>query len=118
MDLHQRQPPRIGEHTNGGIRTVARDDLTEKQTQILKHTLGADSRYPKHQWGFRNHFFTGANTADYPILLELENLGFMARRDQPPFTDKKDFLFYATKAGCELVGLTKKRIKKMFRKCK
>ena len=47
--------------------------ITEKQKQLLQHMLGADSRYLKKQWGFRNHYCAGDNP-QCPDRLELEKM--------------------------------------------
>ena len=47
--------------------------IPEKQKSLLRHMLGADSRYLKKHWGFRNHYCAGDNKT-CPDRLELEKM--------------------------------------------
>jgi len=75
--------------------------VNEKQKQILQHMLGADSRYLKKQWGFRNHYCAGDNK-DCSDRLELEKMqrdGLVKSGDRIGSTT-----FWATKKGAESIG--------------
>ncbi len=79
--------------------------MTEKQLQIIGHTLGInvyhaklsknkkDKKLPKEF--YRNYFCADSERhSDYPILVELENLGFMER-----WLKDKMLFFGATDSG-------------------
>lgn len=71
--------------------------------EILRHTLGLDYQSKP----FRNRYITGVNCDSYPVLLEMEKAGLVARARTPMFCHKDDLLFYATDRGFEFVGATK-----------
>jgi hypothetical protein len=74
--------------------------LTDSQNQKLQHMLGADSRYKKKQWGFRNHFCATVGTPDDIELIEMEKNGLVKSGNRI-----EDRVFYfATKAGAKAVG--------------
>ena len=74
--------------------------ITVKQKQLLQHMLGADERYKKKQWGFRNHFCTGgAETSDHKELLVMEELGLVKSGNK-----LGSCVFWATKKGALAVG--------------
>ena len=79
------------------------EEINEKQKNLLQHTLGADSRYKKKQWGFRNHFCSGGEGD--PNIQELENLeraGMLTSGDR--FGSKT---FWATEKGALAIGFKK-----------
>lgn len=71
--------------------------------EILRHTLGLDYQAKP----FRNRYITGVNCDSYPVLLEMEKAGLVARARTPMFLHKDDVIFYATDKGFEFVGATK-----------
>lgn len=73
--------------------------VTEKQKILLQHMLGADSRYRKKQWGFRNHFCASEGHADFPELQEMEKLELVKSR-----IHGESIYFYATKKGALEIG--------------
>lgn len=82
---------------------VTSDDLLN-----LMHMTGADSRYPKKQWGFRNHFAASVGGEDHSSMIRLEAAGFVT-----PGKAGKDLAFYhATEAGCMAIGMSKAAIKR------
>ncbi len=71
---------------------------TQRQTEILRHTLGADSRSP----GYRNHYAAEPNGDNYADILALVEMGLMKRgRDIPGGL----IYFHVTEAGQELIGV-------------
>lgn len=84
-------------------------EITAKQKQLLQHMLGADSRYMKKQWGFRNHFCAVDNKSD-PDRLELENL------EKAGLVKSGDRLgsktFWATKEGALAIGFKPYQLRK------
>ena len=66
--------------------------------------LGADSRYKKNQWGFRNRFCAGGD--DVFSMKRLESLGFVKEIRSSMFDD----FYIATEAGCKHLGFNKKQI--------
>jgi len=79
-------------------------ELQEADTKNLQHMLGADSRYTKKQWGFRNHFSAGGD--DVLSMKRLEKEGFV-REIKSSLCDD---LYVATEAGCKQIGFNKKQI--------
>ena len=75
-------------------------ELTSKQKELLQHTLGADSRYKKKDWGFRNHFCAG-DEGD-PDRVELEKMEKAGLVTSGMKFDYKTF--WATKEGAIAIG--------------
>lgn len=90
------------------MNNITQQTLTPEQIQILQHTLGADSRYKKSQWGFRNQYCTR------PDDIELNKLVDMGLMNKGPASKLLggDCYFWATEAGCKAIGFTKKQIAK------
>ena len=91
-------------------------NLSKKQKEILQHMLGADSRYKKKQWGFRNHFVASCSGDDYKTLLELESLGYIKTnsRVKEPLIHNTQICFNATIEGCKALGFKDYQIKNTF----
>lgn len=83
--------------------------LSDEQEQILRHTLGADSRYKKSQWGFRNHFCAGMHSPQHEILRNLEASGYMVSGR----VDGNNVFYHATELACKALGFSAKRIKEL-----
>lgn len=73
--------------------------ITEKQKELLQHMLGADERYKKKQWGFRNHFCAEPDGKDCAELEKLEGMGLV----RSGFRDNYK-VFWATKDGAVRIG--------------
>lgn len=75
---------------------------------LLKHMLGADSRYKKKDWGFRNHFCASEGHSDLKHLIDMERFGLVE-------SGKKfgSINFYATKAGAVSIGFKPYQIAKL-----
>lgn len=81
--------------------------ITEKQKELLKHMLGADERYLKKQWGYRNHFCAGdENDRDRIELEKLENLGMVISYQKFGYKT-----FSATKQGAIEIGFKPYQLK-------
>ena len=83
--------------------------ITEKQKQILQHMLGADSRYLKKDWGFRNRFCAAENKDDQDRL-ELEKMQLDGLVKSCDRIGSKTF--WATKKGAESIGFKAYQIRK------
>jgi len=83
--------------------------ITEKQKELLQHMLGADSRYKKNQWGYRNHYCAGDNPQD-PDRLELEKMETEGLVKSGERLGNKTF--WATKAGAIEIGFKPYQIRK------
>ena len=82
-------------------------DLSEKQIEIIGHSLGvnvyhakkskkkADKRLPKDF--FRNRFCAGEAHNELPILISLEQIGFMKIGGK--INEGRDSLWYVTESG-------------------
>jgi hypothetical protein len=76
-------------------------ELTQKQIDIIKHTVGLD-RTPKQPKGFyRNRFSASVNHTDYPLLKSLVELGLM-EHSKPQEMFGGDMMFYLTIDGLRL----------------
>jgi hypothetical protein len=77
--------------------------LTDRQRDLLRHTLGADNRRP----GWRNWFATEQEGEDWRTIQELVAAGLMKRgRDIPTGQLYYAMVYYhATAAGQEAVGI-------------
>lgn len=84
-------------------------EITQKQRELLQHMLGADSRYMKKQWGFRNHYCASDNP-NCPDRLELEN---MERAGLVKSGERLSYkTFWATEAGAVAIGFKPYQLKK------
>ena len=81
--------------------------ITEKQKELLQHTLGADGRYMKKQWGFRNHFCSTEGNKDHDELLEMEKLGLVTIGA----FGFHCITFFATKQGAIEIGFKKYQLR-------
>ena len=72
----------------------------------LRHMAGADQRYSRAMWGFRNHFCAGGE--DMMSMLRMERLGLVIRGKK--MQDLQ--FFHATEAGLKLIGFDSKQIEK------
>ena len=82
--------------------------VTTKQKKLLQHMLGADSRYLKKQWGFRNHFCAGEKGD--PDRIELDKMeidGLVKSEERINFRT-----FWATKKGAEAIGFKPYQLRK------
>ena len=75
--------------------------ITEKQKNILRHMLGADSRYLKKQWGFRNHYCAGDNK-ECPNRLALDEMEINGLVKSGERMGNKTY--WATREGAIAVG--------------
>ena len=75
--------------------------LNEKQEQLLRHMLGADERYAKKKWGFRNYYCASDNpNCKSRIELEkMETLGLVTSGELMGYKT-----FWATKEGAVAIG--------------
>ena len=77
--------------------------ITKKQEELLRHMLGADSRYMKKQWGFRNHYCAGDEGCSDRVELEkLEKDGLVTSGQRFGYKT-----FWATKEGAIAIGFKK-----------
>lgn len=84
--------------------------LTKRQLEILKHSVGFDSRQP----GFRNHFCAAiGNDEDYETCRELERMGLMEAGMKINGGTCQYFL--VNRAGGEAIGLSKAAMKRLMK---
>lgn len=81
--------------------------ITDKQRQLLQHMLGADSRYRKKQWGFRNHFCASIGSPDDDILIELNQSDLVS----PGIKTETLVFYHATQLGAEAIGFKRYQLK-------
>ena len=74
-------------------------NITDKQKQLLQHMLGADERYLKKEWGFRNRFVSSEGNKDHAELLEMEKMGLVKSCNMLGY-----IIFFATKQGALEIG--------------
>lgn len=84
-------------------------NISEKQKELLKHTLGADERYMKKQWGYRNYFCAGDNkeSKDRLELEKMEEMGLVKSGERLGHKT-----FWATKAGALAIGFKPYQLRK------
>jgi hypothetical protein len=80
-------------------------ELQPQDTENLKHMLGADSRYMKKDWGFRNRFSAGGD--DITSMERLEKNELVRKIAHTLYGDH---LYVATEKGCKHLGFNKKQI--------
>lgn len=83
------------------------ETITNEEREVLTHMLGADSRYKKRQWGFRNHFVASPGHHDFKALESLEAKELVKRG-----TILKSTVFWATKAGAIAIGFKAYQLRK------
>lgn len=88
---------------------VLNDDtgITLKERELLQHMLGADSRYMKKQWGFRNYFCASEGHSDLPYLKEMEEKGLVKLRRR-----LGNEIYFATKKGALAIGFKPYQLRK------
>lgn len=86
---------------------VATYELTSIHKTLLQHMLGADSRYKKNQWGFRNHFCSSKDTADDINLREMVELGLAELGCE----GEMGIFYHATKLGAITIGFKKYQLR-------
>lgn len=84
--------------------------ITVVDMDNLRHMLGADSRYKKSQWGFRNHYCSSLSGNDYESMIRMEKQGLVKRGIQ----QENSIFFHAKEEGCKAIGFNSRQIKKTF----
>lgn len=77
--------------------------LTNEDMDNLRHMLGADDRYGRSSWGFRNYFAAEPNTEDDHSMQRLLAAGYVKTSG----TRHSLIYYHATPEGCEALGFTK-----------
>jgi len=77
-------------------------EVTEEMKHLLKHMLGADSRYLKRQWGFRNHYCTTEGSTSDPIMRKMVALKLAIRSKRELFGGQR--VYHATRLGAIAIG--------------
>lgn len=85
------------------------DEITDYDLNNIRHMTGSDDRYPKKQWGFRNHFCPGGKDID--SMERLERAGYVKRGRKYNETN----VFHATRKGCEVIGMKAYQIRNTFK---
>ncbi|MCK5505515.1 MAG: hypothetical protein KAJ10_10150 [Thermodesulfovibrionia bacterium] len=85
---------------------ILKFNITEYDLNNIRHMTGSQSRYPRKQWGFRNHFCAGKNGQDFKSMQKLLSAGYVSQGIE----QETSIFFHATKEGCEAVGMNKKQI--------
>lgn len=73
--------------------------MNHRYIKLLQHALGADSRYNKKQWGFRNRFCADSRHEDYDDLVKMVDAGLMVKHKA-----LGNLYFSATTAGAVAIG--------------
>ena len=87
--------------------------MDEKQIQMLKHMLGADSRYKKYQWGFRNHYCSSIGDTDHEVLEAMVISGLVERGVRGGTAGNEMQFYHATKQGAIAAGFKKYQMKQL-----
>lgn len=80
--------------------------ITDQDIANLKHMLGADFRYKKSQWGFRNHYCSGKHGDAYNSMQRLLKAGYVIEG----INQETNIFYHATEEGCKAIGFNKKQI--------
>lgn len=83
-------------------------ELTPRQAEILKHSVGFDSKKP----GYRNYFCANIGSDDHATCLELERKGLMEAGMR--INGGKDQYYLVNRAGGEAVWLGKAAMKRLM----
>lgn len=75
--------------------------LSKEKIRLLQHTLGADSRTLKKNWGYRNRFLTGKGSSDYEAIEGLVADKYMGSYK---VSLSPDNVYYATEKGMIAIG--------------
>ena len=73
----------------------------------IRHMTGAQARYKKIQWGFRNHFCAGKNGDDFESMQRLLCAGYVVEGIE----QEHSIFFHATEKGCKAIGMKPAQIK-------
>lgn len=84
-------------------------EITEKQKELLQHMLGADNRYMKKDWGFRNHYCS-SDDKNCPSRIELEKLEKLGLVKSGDRLGSKTF--WATTEGALAIGFKPYQLRK------
>lgn len=88
-------------------------DEEKKEEELLRHILGADNRYSKRNWGFRNRFCTHANDPDFTELQKMERKNLVKSYNKPADSIFPTMVvFSATKKGALEIGFKSYQLKK------
>lgn len=78
--------------------------------ELLQHMLGADERYKKKQWGFRNHYCSVGHGEEHSMLLDMEKKGLVYRGRK---VDEGYQFFRATTEGAKAIGFKPYQLRKL-----
>jgi len=74
---------------------------TQRETELLRHTLGIGENTRRSNWGYRNYYAPSEDSI--PTLKEMQQAGFV----RPGFEYRNGLCYYhATALGCSVVGMT------------
>lgn len=90
------------EHYGPSIRRYVA--LLPEDMDNLRHMLGAEERYKKRDWGFRNRY----NSHEGDESMERLIANYLVVRGET-INDGKSVMYYATFAGCLRAGLSPKK---------
>tara|TARA_R110000737_G_scaffold328612_1_gene343369 strand:- start:484 stop:765 length:282 start_codon:yes stop_codon:yes gene_type:complete len=88
-------------------------ELTDSNIHKLQHMLGADSRYKKRQWGFRNNYMAGG--LDFKEMDKMVDDGYLSAgriRTRPEDLYKCRY-YFATIKGAKAIGFKKYQLNKL-----
>lgn len=82
--------------------------LSSRQTEVLQHAVGFDSRKP----GYRNHFCANIGSDDHATCLILEGAGLMEAGLR--INGGRDQYFLVTRKGGEAIGLDEASVERLM----
>lgn len=84
-------------------------EINDEQKRLLQHMLGADDRYLKKEWGFRNHFCAApSDTKTIAEFDDLEQKGMVTSGMRDNYK-----VYWATKKGAIAIGFKPYQLKKV-----
>lgn len=84
---------------------------TAVQIKDMRHMLGMTGSARKGEWGYRNHY--AASHGDAKVLASMAQLVEMGLVEEGAATLTLQY-FHCTRKGCEVAGLSKAGIKRVF----
>lgn len=87
-------------------------NLSDKELEILKHSLGLKSNHVKKYYGYRNRFC--GNASSDKAIASLVEKGLLIG-EKPQANLGGSTMYKVTRKGCELLGMDEEQIRNVLR---
>ena len=88
------------------------EPLPDDWAKTLRHMLGVGDHIAKRSWGYRNRFCAAVGGDDQKKLQAMQRAGLVVSGAR--INEGRNVFYWATKFGCEAIGLTQTVIKRVF----